>query len=693
MDEHNHTNKLINEKSPYLLQHALNPVNWFPWADEAFEKAKAEDKPIFLSIGYSTCHWCHVMERESFEDEEIAALLNRDFIAIKVDREERPDVDHVYMEACQAMTGSGGWPLTIIATPDKKPFFTATYIPKENRYGMAGLRSILGEAARLWGQEREALEKTADEMTVALSSMQHGNNAAAPDHAAKAVNIAQRAFETLENAFDEKYGGFGTQPKFSAPVNLHFLLRYNALRYSVLKHEDLNCFGHAVDMVRKTLDAMSKGGIYDHIGLGFSRYSTDRRWLVPHFEKMLYDNAQLCIAYLEVYQVTGIRSYAKTAEEILEYVLRDMTSPEGAFYSAEDADSEGVEGKFYLWSRQEIIDALGAEKGSRFADMYDITERGNFEGSNIPNLINCSFNIDNNVREFAEECRKALFAIREKRAHPLKDDKILTAWNGLMIAAMASAGRILHEGKYIDAARKAVSFIKTHLLISEPASESTPVSDNRLPKLMARYRDGEAAYPGYCDDYVFLVWGLIELYEATFDNEYIQLAKFLAEIMLRLFWDEQNGGLYFTSIDGEELINRPKQYYDGAIPSANSVAALNLIRLSRITGVNEFEDKAATIIESARDETDRNPTSRIMMLSAMMYRETGGMDISVNVFDAGKLDEKAKGMIEAINNRFLPFAAVKIVESADQATNVTICEQFTCKPPITDIDQLKEALD
>jgi uncharacterized protein YyaL (SSP411 family) len=436
-------NRLIREKSPYLLQHAYNPVDWHPWGEEAFEKAKREDKPIFLSIGYSTCHWCHVMERESFEDEEVGRLLNENFIAVKVDREERPDIDHVYMTVCQGLTGHGGWPLTIIMTPDKEAFFAATYLPKESRGGLTGLMDLLPHISSLWKQERQRIVNSGEKIKAWLRKMEKADAVIDWNQ-----EIVDRGFAQLAESFDKAYGGFGPAPKFPAPHNLLFLMRY------YYYHNE----GRALAMVEKTLECMYRGGIYDHIGFGFARYSTDRQWLVPHFEKMLYDNALLAMAYLEAYQLTGRAPYARAAREIFAYVLRDMTSPAGGFYSAEDADSEGEEGKFYTWSRDEVLQVLG-EAGESYCDAYDISMQGNFEGRNIPNLIRASTQLREDSKERFQEQHARLFACREKRVHPFKDDKILSGWNGLMIAALAMGARILNDAQYLQAAENSANFV------------------------------------------------------------------------------------------------------------------------------------------------------------------------------------------------------------------------------------------
>lgn len=670
------TNRLIKQKSPYLLQHAHNPVDWYPWSEEAFAKAKREDKPIFLSIGYSTCHWCHVMERESFEDQEVADLLNRDYIAIKVDREERPDIDHIYMSVCQGMTGHGGWPLTIIMTPDRKPFFAATYLPKSKRHGLSGLMQLLPRLADLWQNDRTTVLESGEQVARWLEDSE-------PDQAGELnMEIAHKAYQQYSRTFDKQYGGFGSAPKFPTPHNLLFLLRYH---YFTGEAE-------ALKMVEQTLDSMYKGGIYDHIGFGFARYSTDRRWLVPHFEKMLYDNALLILAYLEAYQVTNHPRYARIAREVLAYVLRDMTSSEGGFYSAEDADSEGVEGKFYVWTPEEIKEVLGEAEGADFCYTFDITGSGNFEGRSIPNLIENL--LEEGERQKWESARIKLLTHRTKRVPPYKDDKILTAWNGLMVAALGKAYQVLGDSSYRMAAQQAVEFI----------FDSLRRSDGRL---LARYREGEASFPAYAADYSFLIWGLIEMYEATYETGYLEKAMMLADEQLRYFWDEHKGGLFFYGSDAEQLLTRPKEVYDGAIPSDNSVALLNFLRLARLTGNLDLEDKAQQIINAFAGAAASIPTAHSFFLSAWLFNEMGSREVVVASKDK---NETARRMLEHMQKNFLPdtvsiykegndlelvklapFTEDLTVAQTGQAT-AYICEGFACQQPVTDEKEFQEAL-
>ncbi|MCG8401544.1 MAG: thioredoxin domain-containing protein [Firmicutes bacterium] len=623
--------RLKKEKSPYLLQHANNPVDWFPWGDEAFEKAKNEDKPVFLSIGYSTCHWCHVMERESFEDREIADFLNRHFVSIKVDREERPDVDHIYMTACQAITGQGGWPLTVVMTPDQKPFFAGTYFPKRAKWGRVGLLDILEQLAARWRQDRVSIIK-ASSMLMEQIQLQPGDSGTVKPPA----EIISQCFQGLRNSFDPQYGGFGPAPKFPTPHNILFLLRYWKRTGNA----------EALNMAENTLQTMYRGGIYDHVGFGFARYSTDQLWLVPHFEKMLYDNALLAIAFLEACQATGNTFYANVARQIFHYVLRDMTHPEGGFYSAEDADSEGVEGKFYVWTPAEVEEILGPEQGCIYNRVYDITAGGNFEGHNIPNLLKGL--PEEGARELGLEekellailhqWREKLFDHREKRIHPHKDDKILTAWNGLMIAALARGAAVLDEKSLLDAAEKAEAFVRRRLTRNDG-------------RLLARYRDGESAFAAYLDDYAFLTWGLYELYRSTFRPEYLARAVETVEKARRLFWDEEYGGFFFYGSDAEQLIARPREIYDGATPSGNSVMALNMLQLAAASGNSDMEDTARRLLDSFLGQVAKYPRGYTFFVTALLF--STGPVAGVTVAGAGE-DRSAREMLELSRKIYAP---------------------------------------
>lgn len=588
-DSNRAPNRLINEKSPYLLQHAYNPVDWYPWSEEAFEKANAEDKPIFLSIGYSTCHWCHVMERESFEDEEIAQLLNEGFVAIKVDREERPDIDTVYLNACQALTGHGGWPLTIIMTPEQKPFYAATYIPKYSKGYITGLMELLPSLSEVWKSKRKDALEAADNITKALNK--HNRVEAGEIFDEKVV---RETFKILYNNFDRTYGGFGGEPKFPSPHNLMFLINY----YKIYGEKA------ALDMVEQTLSSMYKGGIFDHIGYGFSRYSVDRKWLVPHFEKMLYDNAMLCMVYAEAYAVTKNQLFKEVAENIIEYMFRDMRYKEGGFYCAEDADSEGIEGKFYLWTVEEVRKVLGEEEGERFCKLYDISEKGNFEGKNIPNLISVNLE-DIKNKEVIENQIKELFSYREGRVHPHKDDKILVSWNGLMIASLARCGNIFKNHHYIDKAEETVDFILNNMIRQDG-------------RLMSRYRDKDVDYLGYLEDYAFFTWGLIELYEATSRPRYMDKVMGLIKETRHLFGDEENSGFFIYGKDAEKLILRPKDIYDGAIPSGNSVTLYNLIRLYSKTGDTDIKEDIEKMLKAFSNEVKESPMAYTFFITAYM---------------------------------------------------------------------------
>ncbi|HEY5560427.1 MAG TPA: thioredoxin domain-containing protein [Clostridiaceae bacterium] len=674
-------NRLINEMSPYLLQHAYNPVNWNPWGEEAFAQAKAEDKPIFLSIGYSTCHWCHVMEKESFENQEVADILNRYFVAIKVDREERPDIDSIYMTVCQALTGSGGWPLTIFMTPDKKPFYAGTYYPRESKYGMPGIMDILNSIGQQWKIEREDIVASSEKI------IKHIKNT---DASVKQLDMGEElgedeihnAYNSFKSAFDKNYGGFGRAPKFPAPHNLQFLLRYWK-NYNEPK---------ALEMVEKTLESMYEGGIFDHIGFGFSRYSTDQKWLVPHFEKMLYDNSLLAQIYIEAFEATSKIFYKDVAEKIFTYILRDMTSKEGAFYSAEDADSEGIEGKYYLLTLDEVTLVLGEEYYKTYCEHYDITKEGNFEGKNIPNLIGkkSSSKIDEELEQKLDKIRQKLLEYREKRIHPYKDDKILTSWNGLMIATLAYGGRVFENKNYIEQAEKAMDFILNNMI-------------NEKGRLMARYRDGEVAHLGYLEDYAYVVHALIELYEVTFNIKYLTSALELNEDMLNLFKDEEHGGLFLYGNDGEELIVRPKDIYDGAVPSGNSVATLNMLRLARLTTNGELEDEAYRQFEVFASKVKSIESAHAYFMTALLYSNVPGKDIIIAGEEQGG---NTKAMIKEINSNYLPFSTVVLYTGDERLacinseikghkpimgkTTAYICENFSCKEPITELQKFSE---
>ena len=661
------SNNLINEKSLYLLQHAYNPVNWYPWCDEAFEKAKNEDKPIFLSIGYSSCHWCHVMERESFEDNEVAEILNNNFVCIKVDREERRDSDNLYLLACQIIHGSGGWPLSVFLTYDMKPFYAGTYFPKEDMSGMIGFLNILNKIIYLWENDKNKLIKSVDKIVEYISSSTNAKFTTPIQD-----NIEEKAYSYLNASFDDLYGGFGYSPKFPSPHNLMFLLRY---WYSYGEE-------NALKIAEATLDGIMKGGIQDHIGFGFSRYSTDEKWLVPHFEKMLYDNALLTIAFLEAFQATEKEVYSKTAENTLEFLMRDMMNPEGGFFSAFDADSEGEEGKFYLWEHTEILDILGQEDGKKYCQLYNITKVGNFEGKNIPNLINS--NIEDIDWNWINECRQKLFNYREKRVKPNRDNKILTSWNGYIIATFAKAGRILNNKKYIETAEKTVSFILKYLV----------KEDGRL---LSRFADDHASILGFADDYTFLIFGLIELYKSTMDQKYINKAIELNKQLIELFWDKENGALFFYGKDQEKLLIRNKEIYDGAYPSANSVCALNFKALYRLTNDYSLEEMANKIYSYFSEEINNNPTAYTFLLCSHIESINNVEDI---VIVKGKNTDEYKRMKEYVNSSFRPFTFVTTIsdnqsdnyKTIDGKSSAYICTNHNCLEPITDYDKFRSVL-
>ena len=689
-------NRLVFEQSPYLLQHAANPVDWYPWGSEAFAKAKADDKPVFLSVGYSTCHWCHVMEHESFEDQEVADLMNKHFICVKVDREERPDIDKIYMDATQAMTGHGGWPMTVIMTPDKKPFFTGTYFPKNGRLGRPGMMQLVPELSRAWTDDREKVLEVADNVEKHLQQI----NLAPQSGSELTETTLTKAYQQLASSFDERHGGFGRAPKFPVPHNIGFLLR----------HHQRTGKDKALDMVVKTLTAMRHGGIYDHVGFGFHRYSTDPQWLLPHFEKMLYDQALLAIAYVDAWQVTKNPLFKQTADEIFTYVLRDMTSPEGGFYSAEDADSEGEEGKFYVWTTEEVNQVLGEESGNAFARIFNLKAGGNFthevgghdSNDNIPHLqqslVDLAADMDTTEAELAqriETMRQKLFDVREGRIHPLKDDKILTDWNGLMIAAFARAAVAFDNAAYLEAASKAA-----HLLL-------TSLKDDK-GRLYKRYRQGQAALPAHIEDYAFATWGLLELYAATYELRYLKEAIHFTDHLLAHFWDEQHGGLFLTADYSEELLVRGKEIYDGALPSGNSVAAHNLLALARLTGRTEYEEKAHAIMAAFSGKVQQGPGSFTQLMKALSF----AVGPSFEVVITGKPGAKdTAAMLGAIKARYLPNAVVLFRPDNDDAEDVAsiapfseamhsregkatayVCQNFACQVPTTDVAEMLASL-
>lgn len=593
-DNNKFKNKLIYQKSPYLLQHAHNPINWYPWGEEALKKAVDENKPIFLSIGYSTCRWCHNMNRESFQDEEVANILNNHYVPIKVDREERPDLDKVYITFAEAMTGSAGWPLTLILTPEKKPFFSGTYFPKKTKNRMIGLIDLLNRIKDTWTTgEKKILE----ESNYILKEVDKMYNSYTEGNIEK--DILGKTKKELEDIFDEVNGGFSYRPKFPLPQYILFLLEYGG------KMNDEK----AMDMAKLTLDNMYKGGIFDHIGFGFYRYSVDEKWLVPHFEKMLYDNALIGMAYTKAYEKTKEPLYKEVTEKILEFLLRDMVSEEGGFYSALDAETEGEEGKYYVFDKEEIIDVLGEDYGEFYCSYYDITEKGNFEGKSNPNLIAQDLNKINDIdKGKLESMRDMVFQYREKRTKPHRDEKILTSWNGLIISALAYSGKVFANSVYINNAKRAADFIIANSIDNEGFLLSTHIN-------------GESYNYGFLEDYTFFIFGLLTLYEVSGDEVYLEISKKLNEDMLKLFWDEKDGGLCYYSSIAEELILKPKDIYDGAIPSGNSIAALNLIKLYRITEDENLYEKYKGILRIFGSDINRNPTAHVYSILSLMDHE------------------------------------------------------------------------
>lgn len=686
-DKERKPNRLIKEKSPYLLQHAYNPVDWYPWSEEAFERAKTEDKPLFVSIGYSTCHWCHVMEKECFDDDQVAQLMNQTFVCIKVDREERPDLDAAYMSVCQAMGRNCGWPLNIIMTPDKNPFFVASYISKDNRYGTVGMLSLVPQIGEIWRTRKVEMESIGKEIKEQIAAEAQAETEGLLDK-----NTLDNAYEQLFLRFDQENGGFGRAPKFPSPHNLLFLLRYaNRTKEKT-----------ASMMVEKTLGAMRLGGIFDQVGLGFHRYSTDARWLVPHFEKMLYDQALLTLAYLEAYQALGAPKFMITAKETLEYVLRDLASPEGGFYSAEDADSEGEEGKFYLWTLDEVKQATG-EDADLTIKLFGVKAEGNYyeppNGKTGKNILHLALPLEQVAAESnltvdaligkLGKITNTLFQVREKRVHPAKDDKVLVDWNGLMIAALARANQVLGIPKYLAAATKTADFI-----LKEMKTQDS--------KLYHRYAKGEKAVNGFLDDYAYIVYGLIELYETSFEEKYLQSSIELTKSMIEQFWDEENGGFFFTANNADDSVPRLKQIYDGAMPSGNSVALYNLLRLARLSSEPSFEMYANKLLKTFSEEVNGQPLGHTFMLVGLNF-VLGPTFNAVLVGDPS--DKDAIAMRAALRKNYLPNLTVTmwkpekigvvpgvVYEKIDDKVTAYVCRNQTCMPPTNRIEKMLELL-
>jgi uncharacterized protein YyaL (SSP411 family) len=683
-------NHLANESSPYLLQHQNNPVDWYPWGEAAIEKARREEKPIFLSIGYSACHWCHVMEHESFESEAIAAVLNEHFVAVKVDREERPDLDQIYMNAVQMLTGRGGWPMSVFLTPELKPFYGGTYWPPTGRQGMPGFDQILAAVVDAWQHRREQAITAAEQLTAEIQKI--GTQQESGDADSLSLDLISGAVNQLARACDRTFGGFGQAPKFPHPMDLQLLLAV----YSRNKQPGL------LDMVRLTLDRMAAGGIYDHLGGGFARYSVDERWLVPHFEKMLYDNALLARAYTDAYLVTQDANYARVVRETLDYVLRDMTDPAGGFYSTEDADSEGEEGLFYTWTADEIDAVLGDERGATFGRVFDVTDAGNFEGRNILNLPKtieqCAKILKRTPEELEAELgesKRALWAVREKRVHPGKDDKVIVAWNGLAIDSMARAAAALGEPRYVAAAVAAAEFV-----LREMQQEG---------RLLHTWRHGRAKLDAYLDDYTALANSLVTVYEATGDERWIDEAARLTDVVLEKFADPAGGGFFYTASDHEQLLTRNKELTDSSVPSGNALAATALLRLGKLLGRRAYLDAAAETLSAAVPIMQRAPMAAGQMLLAL-DRYLGPSQELVLVGDA----EKAAGVLAAIEQRYLPrvvFArrggkagssslpSEGLDElflgkaSASGEPVLYVCENFACQEPAVGIVAISAALD
>jgi uncharacterized protein YyaL (SSP411 family) len=684
-------NRLANETSPYLLQHRDNPVDWFAWGDEAIEEARREQKPIFLSIGYSACHWCHVMEHESFENDAIARVLNDSFVSIKVDREERPDLDQIYMNAVQMLTGRGGWPMSVFLTPELKPFYGGTYWPPQSSRGMPGFDQILAAVIDAWKNRREQALTAADQLTAELQKV---GSTVDGDSAALSIELIESAVAQLHRAFDQTYGGFGRAPKFPHPMDLQLLLA----TYQRTKQAGL------LDMVRFTLDRMAGGGIYDHLGGGFYRYSTDARWLVPHFEKMLYDNALLARTYLDAYLVTGEANYARVVRETLDYVLREMTDPAGGFYSTEDADSEGEEGLFYTWTPDEIEAVLGEEQGSTFGRIFDVTDVGNFEGRNNLNLpktleqcaslFKCA---PDNLAAELDESRAALLSAREKRVRPGRDDKVIVAWNGLMIDAMARAGAGLNEPRYVIAAGAAASFILQRIRREDG-------------RLLHTWRGGMAKLDAYLDDYAALADSLVTLYESTGNESWIDEAVRLMNIVLDKFADPAGSGFFYTASDHEQLLTRTKELTDSSTPSGNALAGTALLRLGKLLGRADYLDAAEAILEAAAPIMERAPMAAGQMLLALDFYLGPSYELALV---GNSQSPELEAALPVISRRYLPRTviasrlsdpSVELSRSphldelfaGKSSTNgqpvLYVCQDFACQEPAIGLPAIEVTL-
>ena len=684
-DTPKHTNRLIHETSPYLLQHAHNPVDWYPWGEEALEHAKREQKPILLSIGYSACHWCHVMERESFENEEIAAVMNELFINIKVDREERPDLDEIYMNAVQVMTRQGGWPMTVFLTPDLKPFYGGTYYPPTDRYGRPGFPKVMEAVAEAFKDKHTQVLEQADQLTAQLNQI---SNVVDPHEHELTEQLMQNAFQHYRSQFDSHHGGFGNAPKFPPSMGLPFLLRY--------WHHSSNA--NALEMVEVTLEKMARGGMYDQLGGGFHRYSTDAHWLVPHFEKMLYDNAQLVVAYFEAYQATQKPFYRDIATETLDYVLREMYDAEnGGFYSTQDADSEGVEGKFFVWEPNDVEDIIGEENAEIFCEYYDITPHGNFEGENILHVQTPSDIFARKLRMELEDLealladgKQKLFEEREKRIKPGLDDKILTSWNGIMIRGMAMGYQLTGKPEYLEACEKSAEFVLTTLS-----------QDNGL--LLRTYRSGKSHLNAYLEDYSYFIAGLIALYEASFEPRWLTEAERLAYIMIDQFGDDAGDGFFFTGKAHETLIVQSKSAYDGATPSGASMAIHSLLRLAKHLNNSEFHDKGVETLKLYFHQMEGMPSGSGQLLCELAFLLSTPKEIAIV---GQKGEAKTEAMLAALHGTYQPNKIVALSESADGQTlpllagktqvddtaTAYVCENYACQAPTTDVKAFVELL-
>src|SRR5262245_35937304 len=685
MNDNQRPNALINETSPYLLQHAHNPVDWYPWGEEALEKARTERKPILLSIGYSACHWCHVMAHESFENEEIARLMNDNFINIKVDREERPDLDQIYMSAVQMMTGHGGWPMTMFLTPEGVPFYGGTYFPPEDRYNMPGFPRVLLSVAEAYRSQPEQVGGTATAMLGELRRM----GLAEESRDLLTTDILDSVYRRIAANYDRVHGGFGRAPKFPPAMTLEFFLRMHYRNHSA----------EALAMVTETCRKMAEGGMYDQFGGGFHRYSVDAKWLVPHFEKMLYDNALLSNLYAHVYQVTGDEFHRRIAEEILDYVVREMTDSSGGFYSSQDADSEGEEGKFFVWSRQEVIDALGDPKAAVFCDYYDVTDAGNFEGRNILHVKTSIEAVASKheipierAREIIEQGRRTLFAIREARVKPGRDEKVLTAWNGLMLASFAEASAILERPDYAQVARANGRFLLSHL--------------QKDGLLLRTYKAGESKLNAYLEDYANLIHGLMALYEATGELEWFESGLRLTDKMIEQFWDDEAGGFFFTGQSHEELIVRSKEWLDNATPSGNSVATLALLRLALLTANEDYRRRATTVLRLMANQVRRYPSAFGFALAALDFYLSTPLEVAiVGEQSDTRLNEMTKAFWQIyLPNRVLALCTADFGQAASRIplfegrntlkTEPTafVCEAYACKRPAVSGDELRQQL-